>query len=79
MRSRATEDSVARLRVNVRNLEPDMNAQLYTLHDLTRLPTGNWTNFCGPRASLIDYSVTQKSRLSLTLLLMAHLEVNLHS
>jgi hypothetical protein len=46
MRSHATEDSLARLRVNVRNLEPDMNAQLYTLRDC-QLEAGR--KFCGPQ------------------------------
>src|SRR6516164_7662432 len=57
MRSRATEDSVARLRVNVRNLEPDMNAQLYTLRDLTRLPTGGRAKFL--RTTTVDDSLSQ--------------------
>src|SRR5215831_10464341 len=45
-RSHATKDSVVRLGVSSRKMEPGMNAQLYTLRDVTRLPTG------GPAKSL---------------------------
>ena len=39
------DDNVVRLCINGRKIEPGMNAQLYTLRDVTRLPTGGWTNF----------------------------------
>src|SRR5215472_7479617 len=39
------DDNVVRLCVNGRKIEPGMNAQLYTLRDATRLPTGGWTKF----------------------------------
>jgi hypothetical protein len=36
---------VVRLGVNGRKIEPGMNAQLYTLRDVTRSPTGGWMKF----------------------------------
>jgi hypothetical protein len=39
------DDNVVRLWVNGRKIEPGMNAQIYTLRGVTRLPTGGWTKF----------------------------------
>jgi hypothetical protein len=39
------DDNVVRLCVNGRKIERGINAQLYTLRDVTRLPTGGWTKF----------------------------------
>src|SRR6516165_9304586 len=44
-RSHATKDSVLRLCVSSLKMEPGMNAQLYTLRDVTRLPTGGRAKF----------------------------------
>lgn len=44
-RSQATKDSVVRLCASSWKMEPGMNAQLYTLRDVTRLPTGGRAKF----------------------------------
>src|SRR5215471_3727567 len=46
--SRVTEDSVVRLCLSSWKMRPGMNAQLYMLRDVMRLPTEPGRNFCGP-------------------------------
>ena len=49
------DDNVVRLCVQGRKIEPGMNAQLYTLRDATRPPTGGWT--CRAQAVRRDHFV----------------------
>ena len=49
------DDNVVRLCVNGRKIEQGMNAQLYTLRDVTRLPTGGWTKFLRTTAGLSSH------------------------
>ena len=51
-RSHATKDRGLRLCVSSWRMEQDMNAQLYTLRDVTRLPTGGRAKFLGLQAWL---------------------------
>src|SRR5215831_10071709 len=63
------DDNVVRLCVNGRKIEPGMNAQLYTLRDVTRLPTGGWTNFlrstgCATYRSQLDAEGDDRQSMS---------------
>ena len=57
-RSQATKNSVLRLCVSSWQMESGINVQLYTLRDVTRLPTGGKRNFCGPHLSRFFTSST---------------------
>jgi hypothetical protein len=48
--------------VNGRKIEPGMNAQLYTLRDVTRLPTDGWTKFLRSTTYYVLFFIHLESR-----------------
>src|SRR5215472_15514066 len=59
------DDNVVRLCINGRKIEPGINAQLYTLRDVTRLPTGGWTNFLRSTRIRTPQSVSHGQRMAI--------------